>query len=158
VAEELRRVTARRDSIHHALMRVAQPPPRQSLAIVCLLWLLLTSVAFGGETTLWYDKPAADATSALRIGNGRIGATVYGGVGRELLKLNEDTIWSGNRSDYDRSGADAHLPEIRRLLFAEIRSQTGGPCTVRVGEKVLTLRTRAGEILSFGPTLERLDR
>jgi alpha-L-fucosidase 2 len=79
----------------------------------------LTASAFGGETKLWYDRPAADATAALPIGNGRLGATVYGGVGRELLKLNEDTVWSGNRSDYDRPGASAPLSEIRRLLFAE---------------------------------------
>jgi alpha-L-fucosidase 2 len=54
----------------------------------------------------------------LPVGNGRIGAMVFGGVEQELLQLNEQTVWSGNRSDYDRVGAFKHLPEIRRLLFA----------------------------------------
>ena len=46
----------------------------------------------------------------------------------------------------------------RGLQLVTIRSQLGGPCTVRLGDKVLTLRTRVGEILAFGPGLERLDR
>ena len=44
------------------------------------------------------------------------------------------------------------------LDLATIRSQRGGPCTVRLGERVVTLRTRADEIIAFGPDLNRLDR
>ena len=83
-----------------------------------LLSLALISPARGGETIAWYQQPAKAWHEALPVGNGRIGAMVFGGVEKELLQLNEQTVWSGNRSDYDRVGAYKHLPEIRRLLFA----------------------------------------
>jgi alpha-L-fucosidase 2 len=83
-----------------------------------LLPLALICPARGGETIAWYQQPAKAWHEALPVGNGRIGAMVFGGVEKELLQLNEQTVWSGNRSDYDRVGAYKHLPEIRRLLFA----------------------------------------
>ena len=67
---------------------------------------------------LWYEQPAQKWVEALPLGNGRLGAMVFGGVEREQLQLNENTIWSGNRSDYDCVGAHQHLPEVRRLLFS----------------------------------------
>ncbi len=58
----------------------------------------------GNELTLWYEKPAAQWVDALPIGNGRLGAMVFGGgeegdPGSELLQLNEDTCWSGQPRD-----------------------------------------------------------
>ena len=47
------------------------------------------------ETMLWYEKPAENFAQALPIGNGRIGAMVFGGAADEVLKLNEDSVWSG---------------------------------------------------------------
>src|SRR5690625_6675414 len=44
---------------------------------------------------LWYTEPAADWLGALPVGNGRLGAMVHGGVEREVLQLNEDTVWAG---------------------------------------------------------------
>ncbi len=44
---------------------------------------------------LWYRQPATEWTDALPLGNGRLGAMVHGGVGREELQLNESTLWSG---------------------------------------------------------------
>jgi hypothetical protein len=67
-----------------------------------LLSLALISPARGGETIAWYQQPAKAWHEALPVGNGQIGAMVFGGVERELLQLNEQTVWSGNRSDYDR--------------------------------------------------------
>src|SRR5437868_10720508 len=68
--------------------------------------------------TLWYRQPAgADWNSALPIGNGRLGAMVYGGVNKERLQLNEDTIWEGYKRDGANSNALTALPEVRRLLF-----------------------------------------
>lgn len=46
------------------------------------------------ETMLWYEKPAEDFDHALPVGNGRIGAMIFGGAADEVLKLNEDSIWS----------------------------------------------------------------
>jgi alpha-L-fucosidase 2 len=44
---------------------------------------------------LWYNRPAGDWHEALPLGNGRIGAMVFGATGRERIELNEDTLWSG---------------------------------------------------------------
>src|SRR5436853_6213992 len=67
-----------------------------------LAFLLLSSVLTAEEApapatglSLWYDKPAAKWTDALPLGNGRIGAMVFGGVEGEQLQLNEDTLYSG---------------------------------------------------------------
>ena len=49
------------------------------------------------ETMLWYEKPAEDFDHALPVGNGRIGAMIFGGAADEVLKLNEDSIWSGGK-------------------------------------------------------------
>ncbi|MCE7056771.1 glycoside hydrolase family 95 protein [Algoriphagus sp. AGSA1] len=68
--------------------------------------------------TLWYKQPAADVwTDALPIGNGKLGAMVYGNVENELIQLNEHTVWSGGPNRNDNPDALAALPEIRRLIF-----------------------------------------
>ncbi|WP_029014958.1 glycoside hydrolase family 95 protein [Niveispirillum irakense] len=68
--------------------------------------------------TLWYKKPAQEWVEALPLGNGRLGAMVFGGTGRERLQLNEDTLWGGG--PYDPTHADAlpALPEVRALIEA----------------------------------------
>ncbi|MFN7928298.1 MAG: glycoside hydrolase family 95 protein [Blastocatellia bacterium] len=68
--------------------------------------------------SLWYRQPATEFTQALPLGNGRLGAMVYGGVEEERLVLNEGTLWSGGKEDADRPDAAQYLPEIRRLLLA----------------------------------------
>ena len=67
---------------------------------------------------LRYGEPAAEWTEALPVGNGRLGAMVFGGVAEERIQLNEDTVWQGEPHDYARPGAVEALPEIRRLLWA----------------------------------------
>ena len=66
--------------------------------------------------TLWYRQPAEHWTEALPIGNGRLGAMVFGGVAEERLQLNEDTLWTGQPHAYQHEGAAKFLPELRRLL------------------------------------------
>ena len=66
---------------------------------------------------LWYNKPAQQWTEALPVGNGRLGAMVFGGAENEQLQLNEDTLWAGNPIDRDRVGAYKHLAEARKLIF-----------------------------------------
>lgn len=68
--------------------------------------------------TLWYRQPAANWNEALPVGNGRLGAMVFGGTQLEHLQLNEETLWSGGPYDPVVKGAAAALPEIRQLLFA----------------------------------------
>ena len=71
-----------------------------------------------GSTVLWYRQPAAQWMEALPVGNGRLGAMVFGGVETEVLALNEDTLWSGPPlHDWNNPDARQYLPEVRRLLL-----------------------------------------
>ena len=76
----------------------------------------------GSETNplkLWYTQPATEWLQALAIGNGRLGAMVFGGTATEQLQLNEDTIWAGGPHQYDDPIGREALPEIRRLIAEE---------------------------------------
>jgi len=66
---------------------------------------------------LWYSQPAKKWTEALPIGNGRLGAMVFGGIEDERLQFNEDTLWTGKPHDYSHPGAAEYLPVVRKLLF-----------------------------------------
>jgi len=66
---------------------------------------------------LWYRQPAAKWEEALPVGNGHIGAMIYGGVPVEHIQFNEHTIWTGQPHSYAHKGAVKALPEMRRLLF-----------------------------------------
>ena len=68
---------------------------------------------------LWYKKPAILWSDALPIGNGRLGAMVFGGVQAERLQLNEDTLWSGAPRDWNNPDAKSHLAEVRRLVLEQ---------------------------------------
>ncbi|TCP93773.1 alpha-L-fucosidase 2 [Sphingomonas sp. PP-CE-1A-559] len=67
---------------------------------------------------LWYRQPAVAWTEALPVGNGRLGAMVFGGTASERLQLNEDTLWTGGPYDPVNPAAHAALPEVRRLIDA----------------------------------------
>jgi Glycosyl hydrolase family 65, N-terminal domain len=71
-----------------------------------------------GSLSLWYRRPAQEWTSALPIGNGRLGPMVFGGVGKERIQLNEGTLWAGGPFDPSSPKAVDALPEARRLIFA----------------------------------------
>ncbi len=76
------------------------------------------------ELSLWYDKPAAQWVDALPIGNGRLGAMVFGGgehgsPAQEILQLNEDTLWSGKPRDGNNHDAKQYLAEIRHAVLVE---------------------------------------
>ncbi len=66
---------------------------------------------------LWYLKPAAEWNEALPIGNGRLGAMIFGGITEEKLQLNEDSVWYGGPRDRNNEDALPHLPEIRKLIM-----------------------------------------
>ena len=68
---------------------------------------------------LWYEQPAREWTEALPVGNGRIGAMVFGGIAQERLQLNEDTLWAGGPYDPVNPEAAGALAEVRRLIFAD---------------------------------------
>ena len=89
--------------------------------LVLLAALLLPNSLAAGEAAgplvLWYEKPASRWEEALAVGNGRLGAMVFGGTERERIQFNDDALWAGRPHDYSHEGAARHLPEIRRLLF-----------------------------------------
>lgn len=66
---------------------------------------------------LWYAQPALNWNAALPLGNGRLGAMVFGGVQEDILQLNEDTLWSGAPRDRSNPKALEALPVVRKLLF-----------------------------------------
>jgi alpha-L-fucosidase 2 len=80
--------------------------------------LLLGSAALAQPLELWYKQPAVLWTDALPVGNGRLGAMVYGGARHERIQFNESTVWTGEPHDYAHVGAARYLPQIRELLFA----------------------------------------
>jgi len=75
--------------------------------------------AMQGALRLWYRQPALQWIDALPVGNGRLGAMVYGGIEEDLLALNEDTLWSGEPYDTNNYEAIHYLAEIRRLVLKE---------------------------------------
>jgi len=71
----------------------------------------------GADLTLWYRQPAEQWDHALPVGNGRLGAMVFGETAVERIQLNEDTFWAGGPYDPTNPGGAEALPEIQRLLF-----------------------------------------
>lgn len=84
----------------------------------CQFVLPVAAVKSDEALRLWYRAPATNWNEALPVGNGRLGAMIFGGVNSERLQLNEDSLWSGAPQDADNPEALTALPEIRSLLFA----------------------------------------
>ena len=76
------------------------------------------SAAQPAATDLWFDKPAANWNEALPLGNGRLGAMVFGSPAKERLQLNEESLWAGCPIQSWPAEFPTHLAEVRRLLFA----------------------------------------
>ncbi len=94
--------------------------------MACLgLVVVISGRASSSDLTLWYAQPAQKWTEALPIGNGHMGAMVFGGTASERIQFNEDTLWRGKPHDYVRAGALEALPEIRRLVFEGKADEAG---------------------------------
>ena len=84
-----------------------------------LLGLGLSTAAWAAsDHVLWYASAAGEWTEALPVGNGRLGAMVFGGVKRERIQFNEDTVWAGEPHDYSHPGAVRYLQRLRELLWS----------------------------------------
>ena len=103
-----------------------------------LLFLIITLNSIAQKPlTLWYKQPARNWNEALPIGNGRIGAMIFGKPDNELIQLNEQTLWSGGPVNRNPTpNASKHLQEIRDAIFAEdfakaniLTKQLQGPYT-----------------------------
>ncbi len=86
------------------------------LTVVCCLAAGALAGAGEDALTLWYDEPAKEWVEALPVGNGRLGAMVFGGLADERIQFNEDTLWTGIPRDYLQPGAKEYLPKVRQLL------------------------------------------
>ena len=95
--------------------------------ILLALLLITATTGFSQEKTdlkLWYNQPSGSTwENALPIGNGRLGAMIYGNVDTETVQLNEQTVWSGSPNRNDNPLALDSLAEIRRLIFAGEQKQ-----------------------------------
>lgn len=69
------------------------------------------------KQSLWYKQPASEWNEALPVGNGRMGAMIFGGIHEEKLQLNEDSVWYGGARDRNNGDALLHLPQLRELLL-----------------------------------------
>lgn len=83
-----------------------------------LIVLLSLTEELAFAQTLWFQQPAKDWNHALPIGNGRLGAMVFGGVEEERLQLNEETVWTHVQMNPDAKDGHKYIQEIRELLFA----------------------------------------
>jgi len=98
---------------------------RYSLRIAFLPSLLIVTLGCRpsapppADRALRYDRPAQNWNEALPVGNGRLGAMVFGTVPGERIQFNEETLWTGEPHDYTHPGASGYLNTIRELLFAD---------------------------------------
>jgi len=83
---------------------------------------------FPADVRLWYRQPAKQWVEALPLGNGRLGAMVFGGVAAERLQLNEITLWSGGPKDWNNPGARAVLPKVRAAVLAGKYAEADALC------------------------------
>jgi alpha-L-fucosidase 2 len=90
-----------------------------ALAILSALPLCAATAqsSLSAETTIWFDTAATNFTESTPLGNGRLGAMMFGGLNEEKIVLNESSVWSGSRQDADRPDAHEVLPEIQKLLL-----------------------------------------
>ena len=82
-----------------------------------LLGVLMATMVTAREYRLWYNQPAMTWTQALPVGNGVVGAMVFGTPAVEHLQLNEETLWAGQPNQVVNANAREALPEVRRLIF-----------------------------------------
>ena len=90
---------------------------------------------------IWFTRPATNwEREALPIGNGRLGAMIFGGTARERIQLNEDSLWAGGPRDCNNPDALKALPEVRRLLFAGQPAEAMKLAQAKMMGKPMTLR------------------
>ncbi len=96
------------------------------------VFVLSLNVSAGQVHKLWYDTPAQVWTEALPLGNGRLGAMVYGNPANEQIQLNEETIWAGRPNNNANPEAREWIPKIRKLVFEGRYREAQDMCTAHV--------------------------
>lgn len=88
------------------------------LIVLCFFLSLLPAKSQqNGSLKLWYEQPAKQWVEALPVGNGRLGAMIYGDPVNEVIQLNEETLWAGSPNRNDNPDAKGSLEEVRKLIF-----------------------------------------
>jgi len=87
------------------------------LIIFCLLSIFNLTAQNDTLLKLWYNRPAEQWVEALPVGNGRLGAMIFGIPYREKIQLNENTVWAGQPNRNDNPDAKEALPKVRQLIF-----------------------------------------
>lgn len=103
--------------------------------LMTAVWGLTLLPLQAQEYKLWYDQPAHVWTEALPLGNGRLGAMLYGNPAAEQLQLNEETIWAGRPNNNPSPEAREWLPKIRELVLAGKYKEAQDLCTAHVKSK-----------------------
>ncbi len=96
-------------------MSVRLIPPAAAFALVLIS--CRSAPEAPRDLTLWSSQPAQEWVEALPIGNGRLGAMIFGGTAQERIQFNEDSVWQGEPHDYAHAGAHRSLGRIRDLLW-----------------------------------------
>ena len=114
---------------------------KEFLSVVFVLIVFKISGQINSDLKLWYTQPAAKWTDALPIGNGRLGAMVFGGVQQDRVQFNEETLWTGGPRDYNRPGAANYLTEIRKLIAEGNQAEA----EKLAGEKFMGMKSSEGD-------------
>lgn len=117
-------------------------PVKNLILSVLLIFVFSSGYSSTKESDLklWYKQPAQKWTDALPVGNGSLGAMVFGHVKNEVIQLNEETMWSGGPFDRERKQAWKALDEVRTLLFEENFAEA----EELVKEKMMAMRLPGG--------------
>ena len=92
---------------------------KKIILYLILSWVLIFNIVAQSDSLLrlWYTNPAKQWVEALPVGNGRLGAMVFGDPFKEVIQLNENTVWAGQPNRNDNPNAKEALPEVRKLIF-----------------------------------------
>lgn len=120
--------------------------------VIVLQFLAIQIWAQTQPLKLWYEQPAVKWTEALPIGNGRIGAMIFGGVNQDRIQFNEETLWTGEPRDYNRPGAGKYLDTIRQLLFQGKQKEA----ELLAGEKFMGMRSNEGSKVDWVKSMKAL--
>lgn len=126
---------------------------------LCLLCLCSSLSAHADDLKLWYKAPAKVWTEALPLGNSHLGAMVFGGVERERIQFNEETVWGGSPYHNNSDKALEALPEVRRLIFSgrEKEAEELMKKTFMTGRHGMPYQTVGSLILDFPHMQETED-
>ena len=87
------------------------------IIVACCLVSFTPSSDYPDDLKIWFTRPAEQWDNALPVGNGRLGAMVFGGIETERIQLNEESVWTGRDEDYHNPESLEGLKTVRKLLF-----------------------------------------